>query len=224
MTREGLRATLRRWDEEWEALAPPGRTVPSTWVLACRSLSEGTWIAEVPQVVAADADAVLLGLLRLHRTGDDVAGRVVLRAMMPKAVRMALCDAESALSDYVAALWEQISVYPIERRPRRVAANLALDTLKTVKSLRACRGVPPWHPPGGDPGPDAVAVLDAGLRLGLIDPLTRRTLECVYLQGRSSRAAASELGTSSDAVRWRCSKGVRALRTHALDLMDELAG
>ncbi|MDN5572168.1 MAG: hypothetical protein L0G22_13100 [Propionibacteriaceae bacterium] len=225
MTRENLRATLRRWDDEWEGLAPPGRAVPAAWVLACRSLPEGAWVAEVPDLVRTDPDAILLGLLRLHRTGDQLAGFAVMAAMLSKAVRMALRDAEADLADYLAALWERVATYPVDSRPRRVAANLALDTLKTVKSALACRDTAVWQPAGADdPEPDAAAVLDAGLRLGLIDPVTRRTLDCVYVQGRSSRAAASELGTSSDTVRWRCSKGVRALRTHALDLAEELAG
>lgn len=70
---------------------------------------------------------------------------------------------------------------------------------------------------------DGHALLEAEERLGFIDATTRRTLQVVYVDGRSSRAAASELGMSSDSVRWQCSKGVRALRAHALDLVAELA-
>ncbi|WP_232547107.1 RNA polymerase sigma factor [Propioniciclava soli] len=225
MTAEHWQATARAWDAEWERLAPPGRTVPTAWLLACPVLTPATWVCEVADVVRTDPDAVLLALLRLHRTGDTLAGQAVLRAMTPKAVRMAARDAEAGLADYLAALWERIATYPVERRPTRVAANLALDALKTVKSARACRPTHAWAPVAEQHDPlVGDAVLDAGLRLGVIDAQTRRTLACVYVEGHSSADAARELGTSSDAVRWRCSKGVRALRAHAGDLVAELVG
>ena len=76
----------------------------------------------------------------------------------------------------------------------------------------------------GDPLEDAVPVLAAGVRLGIIDPRTRRTLEAVYVERRTSAAAAQVLGTSADAVRWRCSKGIRALRAARDELLLEVAG
>lgn len=41
-------------------------------------------------------------------------------------------SAEETAAVVVAAMWERIRTYPIERRPRKVAANLALDTRQRV--------------------------------------------------------------------------------------------
>jgi len=106
--------------------------------------------------VRADPDAALLALLVLHRQGDAAAGRVVLQAMLGKLVRMAAPDPHATFGDFLGALWERIATYPIERRPRRVAANLALDTLKALRSGT-------WRPTCrlADAAPDAAAPGDA---------------------------------------------------------------
>ena len=218
MTRLGLSRTLARLNDEWLDLQ--FTPVPSSWCLPTRVGTLGDAFARVPH----DPDAVLLALLTAQAAGDDLAGRVVVQAMVPKLVRMAVRDDGATFDDYLAALWVRVATYPVHRRPQRVAANLALDTLKTVKGTRT-------HPPRAlpavvvpDPLADATVVLDAGVRLGAIDGLTRKTLEAVYVEGRTSRAAGDVLGMSADTVRWRCSKGVRALRAVAGDLLDAVAG
>lgn len=224
MTRDRMGSTLNDFDTDWAHVAPPGHPVPESWLVACPSLSAATDFPDVLRLVRATPDEVLLALLRLHRDGDVLAGRMVLQAMLPKAVRISLRDREASLADVLAVLWECICVYPIERRPRRVAANLALDTLKGIVASRdPALVVDDVRVPADDPEPDAAHILDAGLQLGFIDAQTRRTLECVYVGGHSSRSAAAELGMSRDMVRWRCSRGVRALRTHKDELVELLA-
>lgn len=87
-------------------------------------------------------DAVLLALLELAQAGERLAGRVVLQAMLGRAVRMAMAivrrpdvlgDREEAQARAVAALWQVIATYPLAARPGRVAANLALDLLAVVQ-------------------------------------------------------------------------------------------
>lgn len=224
MTRERMTSTAAALNREWEALTDDPAPLPASWRLACPHLAETSTLADALAVVRDHPDATLLGLLALHRAGDALAGRTVVQAMLGKMILMASRDAVATLDDYLAALWVRVATYPLTRRPHRVAANLALDTLKSMKSGSWQPGgqLPPR--PQHDPLGDAEAVLDAGVRLGVIDALTRRTLACVYVDGRSSAAAASVLGVSSDAVRWRCSKGVRALRGVAPDLVEQLAG
>lgn len=219
MTRIGLSRTLAALNGEWLDLQH--QAAPAPWADALppgvRSLGDAVG------AVRHDPDAVLLALLRLQAGGDRLAGRVLVQAMLPKLVLMAVRDDQASFDDYLAALWERVATYPIARRPRRVAANLALDSLKSVKASRpnAVRRSP--LPVDPDPLRDATTVLDAGERLGVIDGLTRRTLEAVYVDGRTSRAAGDVLGMSADTVRWRCSKGVRALRSVVGDLLDEIA-
>lgn len=219
MTRIGLSRTLSTLNTEWDHLAEA--PTPRDWHVA---VAGAATLGAVLGRVREAPDAVLLALLSLVRLGDRLAGRVVVQAMVPKLVRMAVLDEEAAFDDYLAALWVRVATYPVERRPHRVAANLALDALKAVKATGprpSQAGLPVAVP---DPLADARTVLDAGVRLGAIDPLTRRTLEAVYVEGRTSGAAALVLGMSADAVRWRCSRGVRALRRVAPELADQLAG
>lgn len=222
MTRIGLSRTLGALNSEWADLE--SRPVPTAWRLALPGRAASATLGEVLARVRGDADAVLLALLGLQRDGDRLAGRTVVQAMVPKLVLMAARDSEASFDDYLAAMWLRVATYPVERRPHRVAANLALDTLKSVKGgrPREPRTLPGIVEP--DPLGDATTVLDAGVQLGAIDPLTRRTMKVVYIDGRSSRAAGVELGMSADSVRWRCSKGVRALRAVAPELSELVAG
>jgi DNA-directed RNA polymerase specialized sigma24 family protein len=82
----------------------------------------------------AEKDAVLCALLRWARL-EPIGARVVLEAIRPGLLNLSariMRDArerEELWSVMFAAVWEGIRRYPLERRPRRVAANLLLDTL-----------------------------------------------------------------------------------------------
>jgi hypothetical protein len=90
-------------------------------------------------------DEVLCALLRRARW-EPVAGRVVLEAMLPGLKKLAgrllidVRDREELWSVLLACTWERICAYPVQRRPRRVAANVLLDsmrgTLATFSSAR----------------------------------------------------------------------------------------
>ncbi len=93
----------------------------------------------------AEKDAVLCALMRRARL-EPLAGRVVLQAMLPGLKKLAgrmLSDArerEELWSALMACAWERIRTYPVERRPRKVAANLQLDCLRgTLRSLAGAR-------------------------------------------------------------------------------------
>jgi len=97
---------------------------------------------------SAEKDAVLCALLRRART-EPLAGRIVLQAILPGLMALAgrmLVDTrerEELWSVLMLCAWEQIRAYPIERRPRKVAANLLLDCLRaTLKTLSDAREDP----------------------------------------------------------------------------------
>lgn len=178
-------------------------------------------------------DAVLGPLLAECRSGDDVAGRVVLQALLPGMVAMAARDRTADLCDYVGQLWCRIRTYPLERRPRRIANNLELDTLKSVCRDRPSSPATPTEPDtlevlwsrrfrGSDHHPDAPAVIGAAVAHGLIDDHTGVVLHSVYAEGLSGREAADRHQCSVDLIRWRCSKAVRELARHAT-LLAEVA-
>ena len=96
----------------------------------------------------SEKDEVLCALLAWARQ-EVIGARVVLEAMLPGLKKLAgrlLVDArerEELWSVVMACAWERIRTYPVERRPRKVAANLLLDCLhETLAALSAARRDP----------------------------------------------------------------------------------
>ena len=213
MTTEGMTCRLAALNAEWAGLAPTRPAEVTAW---------GPWasgaasLAEVLDAVRAHPDEALGGLLGASASGDQLAGRVVVQAMLGKLVRMAACDRDHDLGDYLLAVWELVRTYPLAARPRSIAANLVLDTLKRVRrhgvateAVLDCqepgrRLHSPWRV-----GASVDAVLDAAVRLGLLDQPGRGLLEEVYLDHPGPRPAAT---------RKRCSRLIHQLRAHAPEL------
>ena len=192
----------------------------------CRSL------ADVLQLVRDDPDMPLVALLALARDGDELAGRVVLQSLIGRLVGMARRDVRASVDDYLAALWCVICTYPVERRPRHIAANLALDTLKTVHREHRwlVRGEVTTWPPGAaldelvdtawraeaaTAFPGLVELLDEAQRSEAIDDAAREVLTSVYLEGLSCRQAALRHQMSPGSIRSRCHRAVARLRLSA---------
>lgn len=100
---------------------------------------------------------ILLALLRLFQDKQQLAGRTILQALLPKLARIAsstIPDADSGLAELVedsqaitiAEFWHVMACYPVERRMSRVAQNLALDTLNRVTGQRQSRPAMPVDP------------------------------------------------------------------------------
>ncbi len=181
-------------------------------------------------------DRTLYRLVAAARDGDRLAGRVVLQSQLGRLVQMAVRDRGAEVDDYVSAFWCVLAGYPLERRPARIAANLALDTLKLVhrdrRWLGRSRAV--VHPVGAgldsllhqgqrsgvEWEPGAAEVLCAGERLQLIDRPTRALLQAVYVEGLSGREAAARCATTPGSLRVRCSRAVHRLADHAAALAE----
>ena len=187
-----------------------------------------------------DSDALLLALLRLHAAGDELAGRVLLQRMLPQAVRVARSQLrhlgwKDACATAVCLLWEVIVTYPVQRRQRHVAANIALTTLRQAhrhgrRAARAAEGahlmwalpvealaeaevVSPWRTSADQ---EAAALIDAAIAATVITADDAQLLRRVYLPAADGRPAAprevaAEMGISWDALRQRCSRSMRAL-------------
>ena len=122
---------------------------------------------------AERSDEVLAALAVLAPT-DPLAARALLQAVLYGLIRIAvdLCTAapseEDAASTVVAAAWERIRTYPIERRPRSIAANILLDTRQAVsRSLcrRRVREVLAERVPFDEPGDETVSATEELLDL-----------------------------------------------------------
>lgn len=227
-------AVLRRMDVEWAALQDDPRAGEACrrWADGTPELAGCTRPAQVLDRVAGAPDAVLGGLLAAVSAGDVLAGRVVLQALLPKVVRMASVDRAAEVDDYLAALWCEIAAYPLRRRPRSVAANLALDTLKAVRRQRHPGSDVVTAPDlvlvaadhhtgqvvGSAPsvaGPSAARVLERAREHRLLDAATGALLHTVYAEGLSGETAARRHGLTPGAVRVRCSRALAVLARHA---------
>ncbi len=142
---------------EWLRLCsdPASRSAAGRWRLAgVRSLDD------LEAAVRRDADGVLLPMLRAGQSGDGLALRSVFQLMLGKAVRIAGThagrDSRASLEQAaVTALWTVIARYPVERRPVKVAANIAMDTLRlTVNELAHQRHETPSSPEQLHPADD----------------------------------------------------------------------
>lgn len=136
---------LVQLDREWDRIADSvaGRRAVRTWVEGEPMLGGVRTLRHLVERVnerghPEESDAILLILVE-HAVADDLAARTVLQAMMPAVKNMtskfSTCgawSAEETAAVVVAAMWERIRSYPIERRPRKVSANLALDTRQRV--------------------------------------------------------------------------------------------
>ncbi|TDC53111.1 hypothetical protein E1212_06740 [Jiangella ureilytica] len=238
---DGRSAAVARWAAAHPALAGCRElgdieaTVTAAGSVATTAAGSATATAAAATIGRPGADAVLLALLRLAHDGDALAGRTVLQLMLGKAIRIAGGHAgrdsrDSLEHAAVAALWTVIATYPTERRPTKVAANIAMDTLGVVSrelahrraetptepdTLAALLGCAPGTGPGGGASDGDLAELlawavdagvvtaaDAGLLLDIYAPAPG-------LAGGS--AAADRAGISWPAARQRASRAVRRI-------------
>jgi DNA-directed RNA polymerase specialized sigma24 family protein len=228
-------------DREWRELDRRHPGIVTRWAGRHDVLAAHCSFDDVLSVARLFSDPVLAALLTEVALGDQLAGRVVLQALIGRMVRMAQRDPRASIDDYLARLWSAIGSYPLERRPARIAANLSMDTLKAVSREHRWMGrgdVTLWPssesleellPPAGlggsryAPQPvdiEAREVLEAGALLGLIDDSAVALLRTVYVDGMTSIEAARRFNTSAGMVRARCSKVVRELATHSVELAD----
>lgn len=110
----------------------------------CRTLADV--IAMGRSKSSIELDPLLFVLLREAHDGCEIAGRLALQMMLGAAVRTGLrgyrrtVDDEEALHLAIAYLWELIATYPLDRRPTRIAANLAMDLLgRLTRHASHCR-------------------------------------------------------------------------------------
>jgi hypothetical protein len=223
----GCPVATTRWLDRHDALAP------------CRSLDDILSAAKV------NSDPVLGALLTEVSGGDRLAGRVVLQTLIGRMVRMAQRDPRSTIEDYLAALWCMINSYPLSRRPVRIAANLSMDTMKAVSEehrwlrrgavtlLPSCESLEQLLEPvtlDGSPydslpplDVEVGRLLEAGTLLSLINDSDAALLHSIYVDRVGGSRVARRFHTSEGVVRVRCSKIVRHLAAHAVELTDVAA-
>lgn len=163
-------------------------------------------------------DQVCCLLVVLAQSGDQLAGRVVLQALLPQLTGLARRDARRTLDDYVAAGWLKLMCFPIATRRRAVLTNLALDTLKSLTRAEPNREFPTAQLPEVETAPAELSVrrlISASRQLHLVSDQTAAVLTSVYADGLSGREAALRHQMSETTLRYRCSSATKKLRANA---------
>lgn len=205
--------------QKWRACEPALRPFPSPVALL------GYLRRSTP---GEREDAVLLALMRSARH-DQLAARFVLQAMMPALKRLSariLVDAETQAemwSTLLFCVWERIRRYPVERRPRRVAANLRLDALHDVvlahHTAVAERKIHKPYPPMLLPSPrretgDVDGLLARAVRAGALCESEAELIAATRIDGESLVSLAARTGVPYDALRMRRARAERRLLVH----------
>jgi len=160
---QGVASPLyRQLTQEWADL----HAMPSTRNTVCRWSRQETALAGFTRpgdiVDAIDAggherkNEILIALLRLFQDGQQLAGRTVLQALLPKLVKTSAhaigCTsstdtwAEDRRHITLAEFWDVMATYPVDRRTSSVALNLALDTLHRISGVRRPTAAIPVDP------------------------------------------------------------------------------
>jgi hypothetical protein len=129
-------------DREWERLCRD-RGAARRLANVCERAGGARGLAELERYVRtagpAEADAVLLALVTRTVDGsDDLAARVLLQLLLPGTRNLArrwwaLGEHDERAAAAVAAVYQRIRVYPLARRPGRIAANVLLDAARDLR-------------------------------------------------------------------------------------------
>jgi DNA-directed RNA polymerase specialized sigma24 family protein len=194
----GCSTTMARFASDWRQCADE-LLEPPLYVTAQEALERARH----------DGDPWLASLIAAMQGGDELAGRCVVQAVLPRLSGIARRDSRLTLDELVGAVWLRIRSYPLGRRPRAIASNLVLDARKDA--LREQRPLGHVRPAEPRRHAEAARVLQDAVRIGVIDSRIGEVMSSVYVLGLSGEAAAQRHGVTATTVRWRCSAGMRRL-------------
>lgn len=210
---ESLIAT--RLNTQWRELATTA--CPTQWGLPFVNLDQAR--------SAARADEYAGRLVALAQTGDQLAGRVLVQALVPILIAISRRHPSRSLDEFVSTTWLRIADYPIATRQRAVLTNIALDVLKILTRAGRSQELPTAeipeqrHDESGDEL-TATAVIETSRRLQLVTDQTADVLVSIYADGMTGRQAAAHHGLTETAVRRRCADATQRMRQHAALLLE----
>jgi hypothetical protein len=182
-------------EREWVQLADDAR-LAGELPAACEAASGAATLGRLERYVRRaqpeDADRILVILVAGAVDGDALAARVLLQFLLPGARAVArrwwaLGDQDERAAATVAAVYERIRRYPLDRRPARVAANVLMDAGLDLR--RAARAQRPTCDLRGEPA----AVPAEHPALELADLLVDAVADGVINAGDAELIAASRI-------------------------------
>jgi DNA-directed RNA polymerase specialized sigma24 family protein len=226
--RELASAALAHHLRRWQAIEPALRpfTDPAAVLRFLRRSAPGE-----------RQDWVLRALLS-RSSEDPAAARLVLHALLPGLKRLSarllidVRDQEELWSALLSGAWQRIRGYPIERRPRRIAANVLLDTMHDAVAAhrravrdRAELDFAPARPALTRPelDSDVEALLGGAVCAGAVTAAEAELILRTRIDGVSLVSLAGAEGVGYDALRVRRRRAERRLLLH-LGVADVRSG
>jgi DNA-directed RNA polymerase specialized sigma24 family protein len=175
----------------------------------------------------AEKDAVLCALLAWAKD-ESIGARVVLEVIRPGLLNLSariMRDArerEELRSTMYLAAWEGIRRYPLARRPRRVAANLLLDTMHRTlveagreSAWRAARSFANFEGQGSEAreglDADVDALLEGAVRAGAVSADEAEVILSSRVDGMELAELARCAGVSYNTMKVRRQRAERRL-------------
>lgn len=230
-------ATVDRLNAEWRHLStsPESTHHLRRWTSECPELTEATDMASVLTSISETPDAVLSYLIRVGQDlGDELALRTIVQSMLKGLLKRSGGPAE--YTDAVSHLWETVRTYPLDRRPRSIAANVLLDTMKRARRQPSDAnsadndltvGHYEFDPASRFGGVEWTAgrLLRAAVELQLLPVCAVELLEAITCAGptQTLKEISAEMGVSPAANRQRYHRLVALLRERQDELFDHEA-
>jgi hypothetical protein len=238
------RVPIARLEREWRRSLADSTVADSLrrWQVAEPALRPFSDVAGALRFLRASVagerqDAVLRALVSCA-VDDPAAGRVVLHALLPGLKRLSARllmderDQEELWSALLSAAWERIRRYPIDRRPRRIAANVLLDTMHDTVSAHHRRmrdraeldvSSARLSLPAQETDRDVEALVAGAVRAGAVNAAEAELILRTRIDGESLVSLARTHRTGYDALRLRRRRAERRLLLH-LGLTDVRSG
>jgi len=181
--------------------------------LACRAGGEAG-LAEVERFIGENAARLLGFSPEIFPVSAKLAQRA--KEVEPGPERDELWEL------LLAHAWERIRRYPLERRPRRIAANVLLDTLRrTMRELererrRRHRSVPDAtvEAPSPDRRAEVARMLLDAVSAGAISQLEAQVIFETRIERCSLAEVAADVGLAYNVLRVRLQRAERRLLLH----------
>ena len=219
-----METVFTQLDREWAAMTRQ-RSTAIDLAEACALASVATptdLVQAVRRAGPEQADAVLASLARRSRDGSDTAARALLQLLLPGTCRLAarwwaLGSAEERAAAAVAAVFDRIRRYPIDRRPSKIAANVLLDAnqdlARAARKVSADRQRTAPTEPGrliGRRAEEALSaadelrdVIDDAVAAGQVPAKWAALIVATHIEGDDLPSIARRTGTPIRTLQWR---------------------
>lgn len=219
-------------DREWIALIRrPSTASELTDACALAGVSgPGQLVDAMRRATPEAADGVMAFLARQTHDGSDVAARALLQLLLPGTCRLAarwwaLGSSEERAAAAVAAVYARIRRYPVNRRPRKIAANILMDANQDLARLarRAVadrQTVAPLEPrllrgrlaePEPTPSEELRDVIEDAVAAGRVPSQWAALIVATHIEGDDLPSIARRTGTPVRTLQWRRRAAVAAL-------------